>query len=138
MMRAYFGALLFAALAQPAFGQVAPPTPDENILKRPMIFFLAKGGPDACGPGCSEWIAAEGEFDPGAPVRLRALLARTKTKLPIYFASPGGIADSAFTIGRLMRARGITAGVGRTIPDGCKDGDTKTCSKLVRSGQALA
>ena len=29
----------------------------------PMIFFVAKGEPNACGPGCSEWIAAEGTFD---------------------------------------------------------------------------
>jgi len=25
---------------------------------KPVKFYVAKGKPDACGPGCSEWIAA--------------------------------------------------------------------------------
>ena len=51
----------------------------------PIVFFVAKGEADACGPGCAEWIAADGTIDAGAPARLRALLAKTgKRKLPIY------------------------------------------------------
>jgi hypothetical protein len=28
-----------------------------------MIFFITKGEPNSCGPGCSEWVAAEGRFE---------------------------------------------------------------------------
>jgi len=34
-----------------------------KMQREPLTFFLAKGGRNACGPGCSEWIAAEGNFD---------------------------------------------------------------------------
>jgi hypothetical protein len=103
-----------------------------------MIFYVAKGAPDACGPGCSEWIAAEGAFDTGAATRLRAFLARQRNaNMPIYFHSPGGLADRAFSIGRLMRERGMTAGVWRTLPDACRKLDEKACNGLKRSGKPL-
>ena len=45
----------------------------------PMIFFVANGEPNACGSGCSEWIAAEGEFDgPAVEQRFRKLLNSVK------------------------------------------------------------
>lgn len=103
-----------------------------------MVFYLAKGEADACGPGCSEWIAAEGGFDIGAPQRLRALLARLgKRKLPIFFHSPGGLASQAMDIGRLLRGRQMTAGVSRTIPAGCIGASDDSCRALKRSGQPL-
>lgn len=106
----------------------------------PMTFFIAKGEADVCGAGCSEWIAAEGKIDPTTPGRLRALLARTaKRKLPIYFSSPGGSVSAAMEIGRLMRAHGMTASVGRTIPQGCDPAQSAepACDKLKRSGAEL-
>jgi hypothetical protein len=104
-----------------------------------MVFYVAKGAPDACGPGCSQWIAAEGAFDAGSPARLRALLAKPHTAgLPIYFHSPGGLADRAFAIGRLMRERGIVAGVSRTLPDACRKLSDRACAALKRSGKPLA
>jgi hypothetical protein len=39
-------------------------------------FYLARGEADACGPGCNEWIAAEGKIDAGAASRLRRLLGK--------------------------------------------------------------
>jgi hypothetical protein len=42
------------------------PPAREDAIKHPMVFFDAHGGPNACGPGCSEWIAAEGEIDQGS------------------------------------------------------------------------
>ena len=122
-----------------AFGQSSSPAANPlNILKTPMVFYLAKGEPDACGPGCGEWIAAEGTFDPGVVTRLRAFLARPRNaRLPIYFHSPGGLADRAFTIGRMFRERGVTAGVSKTEPEGCKKLDEKACNALKRSGQTL-
>src|SRR5262252_7974021 len=40
----------------------SPVAPAQPNLE-PMIFFVAKGERNACGLGCSEWIAAEGMFD---------------------------------------------------------------------------
>ena len=132
--------LLVAAFASSAFAQAGASASDANLLKRPMVFYLAKGGPNACGPGCSEWIAAEGQFDVGAPNRLRVLLARHRGKnLPIYFQSSGGLGAQAMQIGRLLRERGMTAGVSRTIPEGCRDVDEKACWSLKQvAGQVLA
>src|SRR5260221_7289261 len=131
-------ALTFAVVpGGAALGKSSPPAANPpNILKTPMVFYLAKGEPDACGPGCSEWIAAEGAFDPGVATRLRTFLARPRNaRLPIYFHSPGGLADRAFTIGRMFRQRGVTAGVSKTEPEGCKKLDEKARSALKRSGQ---
>jgi hypothetical protein len=109
-------------------------------LPPPIMFFVAKGDADACGPGCREWIAAEGTIDPGAEDRLRALLRRLGSrKLPIYFHSPGGSVGSGLAIGRLMRERGLTAGVGWTVPAGC-DAQVpreQACDTLKRSGREL-
>lgn len=89
-----------------------------------MSFRIASGEPDACGPGCSQWIAAEGLFDPGAHLRFEAFLKSISGReLPIFFDSPGGIAAQAMAIGRLMRSRGITAGVGKTVTRGCPSDD---------------
>jgi hypothetical protein len=109
------------------------------LLADPMVFYLAKGEGDACGPGCSEWIAAEGSIDLGAAQRLRAVLSRLgKRKLPIYFQSPGGLGGPAMGIGRLLREREMTAGVSKTIPTGCVAVSDESCRALKRSGQALA
>jgi hypothetical protein len=40
-----------------------------KIMRHPLIFFVAKGEPNACGPHCSEWIAAEGNIDTEAAKR---------------------------------------------------------------------
>jgi hypothetical protein len=65
----------------------APQASDTSLVQRqPMIFFVAKGEPNACGPGCSEWIAAEGAIDSDAPKRLRTFLTSlADRKLPIFF-----------------------------------------------------
>src|SRR4051812_16528413 len=81
-------AIMAAALGQ-AF---ARPRDVSELLKTPMIFYLAKGSVDLCGPGCNEWIAAEGLFDPGAEQRLRKFLDLNKHHdRPIIFNSPGGL-----------------------------------------------
>ena len=126
---------MVAATAAP---QPKEPPPSEVWL--PMVFYVAKGEPNACGPGCREWIVAEGAIDREAPVRLRALLNRLgQRKLPIYFHSPGGSVDGGLAIGRLMRERRMTAGVGRTIPRGCdplKEHEA-TCDDVKRAGREL-
>ena len=105
---------------------------------QPMIFYLAKGDGDACGPGCGEWIAAEGQIDAEAAQRLRAFLNRLgKRKLPIFFHSPGGAGTTSTLMGRLLREREMTTGVYETIPEGCVGASEPACRALKQSGQVL-
>jgi hypothetical protein len=106
----------------------------------PIVFYLAKGEPHACGPGCSEWIAAEGAIDRGAGARLRALLDRLGARRPpIFFHSPGGSVGDAIEIGQIMRARKMTASIGWTVPQGCDatGAPDRACNVLKRSGREL-
>lgn len=93
----------------------------EAVKKRPPIeFVVVKGAPNACGPGCDSWIAAEGSIDADAAARLRHVLEKLgKLKLPIYFNSQGGNLLQGLEIGRMLRARGMTASVARTLPAKC-------------------
>src|SRR5262245_49627777 len=34
-----------------------------KLKQRPLVMFVARGEPNACGPGCSAWIAVEGTID---------------------------------------------------------------------------
>jgi hypothetical protein len=147
-------AMVIAATAGPAAAQAdrpgksAPKSKQSSPITTPIVFYAAKGQPDACGPGCSEWIAAEGQFDVGAPQRLRTFLARhgastaradspNGRKLPIFFHSSGGLQDQAIAIGRLLREREMTAGVSRTIPAGCVGASDEACRALKQSGKKL-
>jgi len=139
-LQALLASALLLSLAEPAAAQTTPTRTDITtaMAKDPMLFYLAKGEPDACGPGCSEWIAAEGHIDMGAPQRLRIQLANLgKRKLPIFFHSPGGLGGHATEIGRLLRKREMTAGVSRTRPAGCATASEESCRSLKRSGQPL-
>lgn len=134
-------------LGEPAVAQrklfdpvsIPPIATESATIKDPMVFYLAKGEGDACGAGCSESIAAEGTFDLDALRRLRALLTRMgERNLPIFFHSPGGFRSPAVGIGRLLRERGMTAGVARTIAASCVGASDDTCRALKQSGEALA
>jgi hypothetical protein len=137
----FLAAALFVAFSAPAFavaakGTVPPSAYKATPLKNPMVFFRAKGAPNACGPGCDEWIAAEGELSIGTAERMRAFLKRDGGKRPIYFNSPGGITSESIAMGRLMRERGMTARVGRTVPDVCGF-ESRECAAAKRSGREL-
>ena len=110
------GTAVALALTLGSQGTPAQPNPE------PMIFFVAKGERDACGPGCSEWIAAEGMFDgPDVERRFRDLLDTLKgRKLPVVFNSLGGIIGEALVLGRILRERRMAASVGESYPEGCK------------------
>ena len=98
-----------------------------------MIFFVAKGAPDACGSGCSEWIAAEGAIDPDAAQRFQDFLAALPGReLPIFFNSTGGIAGQAAALGRIMREHRMTAGVGRSLPEGCRHAAADACRRVMQ------
>jgi hypothetical protein len=139
-------ALPFYANATPALAQKSPPADkarsplSEAQQRPPMVFYVAEGEDNACGEGCSEWIAAEGYIDLGSAERLRVFLDRhVGRNLPLFIASPGGILSDALAIGRLMRERGMTAGVATTVPVGCMPAEKEeTCRALKRSGSEVA
>ena len=116
------------------------PKEQERLLAKirsdPMIFLVARGEPNACGRGCNEWIAAEGEFDDGAAQRFREFLAGLENRnLPIFFNSDGGLVGQAVQIGVMLRDNRMSAGVARTVPDGCNLGSppTEACRRLMAS-----
>jgi hypothetical protein len=123
----------------PPAAKNAPAAKKTSEFDAPIVFYLAKGEANACGPGCSEWIAAEGRLDAGADQRLRALLTKLgKRKLPIFFHSPGGSGTAGIAIGRMLHAREMTAGVSRTLPNACAGQSEAACGALKRrSGTAL-
>jgi hypothetical protein len=103
-------------------------------------FYLARGEADACGPGCREWIAAEGKIDAGAAQRLRRLLAKLgRARPPIYLHSPGGSIAGGLELGRLIRDQKLEVSVAHPVPLGC-DRDKppeKSCEAQKRSAQGL-
>src|SRR5262245_34219344 len=113
----------WVAAAAAAPDSVRPKVPVTTLPShwQPMLFFLAKGAAGACGAGCSEWIAAEGHIDADAPERLRDFLVSLNGRdVPIFFNSGGGYMGQARELGRILRAHQVSAGVGRTIPAGCR------------------
>ena len=82
----------------------------------PMVFYVVKGAPDACGRGCDSWIAVEGQVDAGAAPRFRKFLRRSGNRnLPFYLHSPGGNLDHALAMGAMLRER-------RAVAQGGADG----------------
>jgi hypothetical protein len=107
-----------------------------RVRSDPIIFVVATGEPNACGRGCSEWIAAQGQFDDGAAQRFREFLAvLAKHDLPIFFNSDGGLVSQAMQIGALLRESRMSAGVARTVPEGCHLGFplNDACRRLMQS-----
>lgn len=106
----------------------------------PIAFYVVKGPPGTCGPGCDSWIAAEGKIDMAAATRFRKFIKRIgDTHLPIYFNSPGGYLEQALAIGNTLRENRMTARVGRTVASECgfEAQDSDVCIKLKQSGRAL-
>jgi hypothetical protein len=102
-----------------------------------LTIYLAKGPPNACGPGCDHWIAIEGNVDRNAAPRIRGFLMKVKdTQLPVYLHSPGGVVEQSFVIGRLLRSRKAVARVGRTIVTACSAGTQvdDACLKIKTGG----
>jgi len=128
---------LVAALLLPG-ALHAEGTPAEKAGYAPKLtIYLARGAPDACGPGCDRWIAIEGQIDQDAAPRIRRFLAGVKdTQRPIYFHSPGGNVDQSYAIGRLLRSRKAVARVGRTIVTACASGTQvdAACLKVKNAG----
>ena len=111
---------------------------DANALGPSISFFLAKSDGDVCGPGCREWIAAEGFFDENTPKQLRDFLRRIGPgDRPIFFNSRGGDARAGIAVGLILRKYRMRAGVGRTIPDRCAAGMMSERCRTMVEGAAV-
>src|ERR1700740_1169947 len=104
--RSSAGLMLLAASVASA---QAPRLPVGGIGSPPhaMIFFVARGAPDACGPGCSSRIAAEGTVQWDTDKRLFNILDRNPgRRLPVVIRVCGGSNLSVATsLGRILRDR---------------------------------
>lgn len=125
--------LLLALLSLPgALRAEGTPAEKAGFASR-LTIYLARGAPDACGPGCDRWIAIEGEIDRDAAPRIRRFLAGVKDlQRPIYLHSPGGNVEQSYDIARLLRSRKAIARVGRTIVTACAAGTQvdAACQKI--------
>ena len=131
-------AVIAAGIAQaqapqrPVVGGIGSP-PDA------MIFYVARGAPGACGPGCSEWIAAEGTVQWDTHKRLINILDRQAgRKLPVVIHSWGeSNLNVATSLGRILRSRGVDATVGPTEVEACTGKPEADCFALKRPGGPL-
>jgi hypothetical protein len=121
-----------AQAPRPAVGGIGSP-PDA------MIFYVAHGAADACGPGCSDWIAAEGTVQWDTHKRLFNILDRNAgRKLPVIIHAWGeSNLNVATTLGRILRERGIDTTVGTTEVEACKAKSEAECFTLKRPGGPL-
>jgi hypothetical protein len=115
----------------PVGGIVSPPDA--------MIFYVAHGAAGACGPGCSEWIAAEGTVRWDTYKRLLAILDRQAgRKFPVVIHSWGeSDLNVAASLGRILRDRGIDTTAGSTEVEACNGKSEVECFELKRPGGAL-
>ena len=129
-------ALLAAGVAQ---AQTRPPVGGVNSAPGAMIFYVAHGTADACGPGCSDWIAAEGAVQWDSYKRLLAILDRQNgRKLPVVINIKGqSNLNVASSLGRILRDRGVDAVVAVTEVEACNGKSEDECFALKRPGGPL-
>jgi hypothetical protein len=104
-----------------------------------MIFYVAHGAANACGQGCSDWIAAEGTVQWDTHKRLIAILDRQAGhKLPIVIHTSGeSNLNVAVSLGRILRDRGFDTTEGTTDVDTCSGKSEAECFALKRPGGPL-
>ena len=132
------GALaLTTATTAPA--QQRPPIGQFGSAQDAMIFYVAHGPNGACGPGCSDWIAAEGTVQWDSWKRLIAILDRQQgRKLPLIIHSWGpSNLNVATSMGRILREHGLDATAGATEAEACAGKSEADCFALKRPGGPL-
>lgn len=134
--------ILVGLLATPAHSQDDARPPVGGVASPPgaMIFYLAKGADGACGPGCSQWIAAEGVVEWDTFKRLFAFLDRLgpASKYPVVLNVWGeGNLIVATTLGKIIREHGLDVSAGTTGVAGCINATEAACFALKRSGEPL-
>jgi hypothetical protein len=142
-MKPFLLAVLFVWVScfQPARSQdsARPPIGGVSSPASAMIFYLAHGPLGACGPNCSEWIAAEGSVQWDTYKRLLALLDRLGDRKPVvvFKVWGGGDLKVATGIGRIIRERGLDVSAGSTVVSQCASRTEAECFALKRSGGPL-
>jgi len=116
-----------------------PPIGDYGSPPDAMIFYVAHGAAGACGPGCADWIAAEGTVQWDTHKRLFAILDRQAgRRLPLVIHAWGNAnLNVATSLGRILRERGIDTTEGTTTVDACRDKSEADCFALKRTGGPL-
>lgn len=141
-LRAFLLAGLSAfAMTGAAHGQTTarPPVGGFGSPADAMIFYVAHGAVGSCGPGCSDWIAAEGTVQWDTYKRLIAILDRQGgRKLPLVIHSWGeSNLNVAVGLGRILHDRGFDTTEGTTEVAACKDKSDADCFALKRPGGPL-
>jgi hypothetical protein len=141
-LRAFLSCGLIAILTTGvAMAQTATRPPVGGVASLPdaMIFYVAHGPPGACGPGCSDWIAAEGTVQWDTHKRLIAILDRQAgRKLPLVIHSWGEAnLNVAVSLGRILHDRGFDTTEGTTEVAACADKSEADCFALKRPGGPL-
>ncbi len=113
-----------------------PPVGGVSSPADAMIFYVARGPTGTCGPGCSEWIAAEGAVQWDTYKRLLALLDRLGgRKMPVILKVGGeGNLNVATALGRIIRERGLDTSVGTTRVSQCWSAADAACFAIKRAG----
>jgi hypothetical protein len=134
--------IITTALLAPAArceAEMLPPIGGVSSPSSAMIFYLARGEDGACGPNCSEWIAAEGVVEWDTFKRLFAFMERFgERKIPVVLNVWGeGNLNVAMTLGKIIRDHGLDVSAGTTIVAGCGKATEAECFALKRSGKPL-
>ncbi|MCP3470532.1 hypothetical protein NLM33_09375 [Bradyrhizobium sp. CCGUVB1N3] len=131
--------VLALAAGSAAQAQQRPPIGVFGSPPNAMIFYVAHGPVGACGPGCADWIAAEGTVQWDSYKRLIAILDRQQgRKLPLVIHSWGqSDLNVAASLGRILRDRGIDVTAGETDVEACAGKSEADCFALKRPGGSL-
>jgi hypothetical protein len=133
--------LLTLTLSTPTLAQTTarPPVGGVNSSPDAMIFYVAHGAEGSCGPGCSDWIAAEGAVQWDTYKRLINILDRQGgKKLPVVIHAYGeSNLNVAVGLGRILHDRGIDTSEGATEVAACAGKSAEECFALKRPGGPL-
>ena len=140
--RAIFWGLLVAVAstgAAPGQTTARPPVGGFGSPTDAMIFYVAHGAEGSCGPGCADWIAAEGTVQWDTFKRLIAILDRQNgRKLPIVIHAFGeSNLNVAVGLGRILHDRGFDTMEGATEVTACAGKSDADCFALKRPGGPL-
>jgi hypothetical protein len=133
--------IISASLATFARSEEVARPPVGGVTSPPgaMIFYFAHGPEGACGPNCSEWIAAEGVVELDTHKRLFAFMDHFgKRKAPIVLNVWGeGNLNVATALGKIIRDHELDVSAGITVVAECAGASEGACFALKRSGKPL-
>jgi hypothetical protein len=129
---------VFATCAR-AQDEARPPVGEVTSPQGAMIFYPAHGQTGACGPNCSDWIAAEGIVEWDTFKCLFAFMDRFgERKMTIVLHNWGaGDLKVATSLGKIIRDHGLDVSAGTTVVADCAKVSETECFALKRRGKVL-